>query len=327
MGGKGSGRWAKGSTGNVSGTLSNHLKQEGVYFEWVIYPPECFDNPDEMTNCCWAWLSVLHRMMVPIAFSPVHDRDYHDFEDFAERPQPLFDLYNRMRDLSISDDISCLDYDGVYYRFDNTEENREYILSLYNGFLEHGLRFRLPSERPWLPLIIKKPHIHCVAKARAKCSVNSFVKSFYEDAGIESCWDLLGVNPLRDVRAVRNEMSFTRYLAHLDCKGAVNKVQYDVNGISKINGYPLEKLLAGEDSDAKLFDEVIKICLMHGFRTERALLEYIRVLGDKDKRDLWFAFVKKNLKLFSAYLSNVEVDNNSLPVGVMSDNISSGNTN
>lgn len=326
MGGTGSGRWAKGSTGNVKGTLANHLKQEGVYFEWVIYPPECFENPDEMTKCCWAWVSVLHRMMIPLAFSPVHDRDYHDFEDFAKRPQPLLDLYNRMQELSFSDEVSCLDYDGVYYKFDNTQENREYLLSLYDGFSKHGLRFRLPSEKPWLPLIIKKPHIHIIGKARAKCSVNSFVKSFI-DCDSESCWDLLGIDPFRDVRKVNNEMTFTRYLAHLDSKGLINKFQYDVDGISKMNGYPLDKLLAGADSDAQLFDDVIKVCLMHGFVSERSLLEYIRNLTDKATRELWFSFVKKNLKLFSAYLSDFRVDNNSLPVGAKSDNISSGNTN
>ena len=327
MGGKGSGRWAKGSSGNVGSKLPKHLTKESVYFETTIYPYECFDNPDEMTSCCWAWVSVLQNMMVPVAYSPVHDRDYYEFDDFAERPQPLLDLYNRMKLLDMCDEISCLDYDGVVYTFDNSEEIREYILSLYEGFRDEGRRFRLPGDKPWLPLIVKKPHRHVIFKARSKCSVNSFVKSFLDDDGKENAWELLGVDPFRDVRAVRNEMSFTRYLAHLDCKGVINKFQYDVRGICKLNGYPLEKLLAGEGSDAQLFDEIIKICLMHGYRSEHDLLEYIRNSDDKDKRDLYFGFVKKNQKLFSAYLSNFRVDNNTLPEYVMSDNISSGNTN
>lgn len=325
MGGKGSGRWAKGSTGN-KGTLPKHLTQEAVYFETTIYPYECFDNPDEMTKCCWAWVAVLQNMGVPVAYSPVHDRDYYDFADFAEHPEPLMGLYEKLCSLSLSKEVSCLDYDGVYYKYENTEENREYILSLYEGFKDHGKRFRLEGDKPWLPIIVKKPHRHVIFKARAKCSVNTFVKSFYEDEGKENAWELLGVDPLRDVRAVHNEMSFTRYLAHLDCKGVINKVQYDVNDICKLNGYPLEKLLSGEGSDAKLYDEIIKICLMQGYKSERELLEYIRKMDDKDKRDLWFAFVKKNLKLFSAYLTNIKVDNNSCLVEVKSDNISSGNT-
>lgn len=325
MGGNGSGRWAKGSSGNVGSKLPKHLTQEGVYFETTFYPPECFEDEGQ-TTCCDAWASVLMDMGVPLAFSPVHDRDFFDFMDFAEHPEPIFQLYEVMCKLSDTEEIQSLNPDGVLYSFDNTEKNREYLLQLYEGFLEHGKRFKLPSDMPWLPLISKKKHRHVIFKARAKCSVNSFVKSFSADDGKESPWELLGIDPLRDVRKVNNEMVFTRYLAHLDCKGLINKAQYDINGICAMNGYPLHKLLAGEDSDAQLFDEIIKVCLMHNFRSERALLEYVRKLSDKDMRNLWFAFVKKNLKMFSAYLHDFRVDDNGLPVSAMSDNISSGNT-
>lgn len=316
MGGKGSGR--------KPNNYAVHLTREGTYFETKIYPPECF-KVDGQTTCCVSWLHVLYAMGVPCAVSPVHDRDYFDFVDFAEYPKPLLDLWNAMQDLDSSDSVSCINPDGVYMSYDNTQEIRDYILELYEGFSKYGLRYSIPDGSR-LPLIHKKPHRHIIFKGRAKGTVINFVKSFFTDDGTESPWELLGIDPLRDVRKVNNEMVYTRYLCHLDCKEHINKIQYDINGIISLNNYPLEKLLSGDGSDAELFDQIIKFCQWHDIGNEAKLFDYVLRLEDKSKRDLWFSFIAKKFKMITAYLANVHIDNNSCPTSVMSDNMSSGNT-
>lgn len=230
-----------------------------------------------------------------------------------------------MTELSICDSVQLIDLDGVTYQYHNDQMTRDYILFLYEGITKDGLRFQVP-DKCRLPLIHKKSHRHIIFKNRAKGSVANFVKNWINDDGIESAWDLLGIDPMRDVRKVNNEMVFTRYLCHLDTKGYINKIQYDVSGIIALNNYPLQKLLAGDDSDAELFDQIIKVCQQYDIRNERMLFDYVLHLDNIDKRNLWFSFIAKKLKMISAYLAGIKTDNNGLPQDVMSDNMSSGNT-
>lgn len=292
MGGMGS--------GGLNKITDKRLKATSNCFETVIWHDSA---PRD-------WLTILNDLHCALAVSPLHDRDYYSRRNFADRPYLLSDYAAKC----LLGDEKPFDSDGVL--IEDIKVYCDWLLELRNEFELHGSSYFPPDDL--LPLIHKKPHRHVIFDLGKKASVHSFIER------VRDTLEELGINPDNDVNAVVNQMSMTRYLAHLD---EDDKFIYNSAEIINLGSYNVQKYLdADAANNTDLRNQILDFAFENGSYSFSSVYDLLR---HDDAKKIWCEYIFKNQSFFDRYFSNkiFKKDKFGDFTHVMSDNISSGNTN
>lgn len=227
-------------------------EQKGRFFTFLIYPESA---PDE-------WVSTLDAIDLPMAISPIHDKDKRDVDEVKveseRREQSIIEMMTR-------------EFNKSHGRV--SKEDGERAQELYR---QRICEAELPEY--------KKEHYHVIYVAKNSVTPSAVRKRVQRS---------LGNDALAMVQRVDNIGGMYEYLSHTSTSAKdAGKHEYDPEDIIHLNGFDIQKYekLSTEEMDDMLL-EIIGIIKREQLVNVVQLDDFIEVHGEKYGIDNFRAYM------------------------------------